>query len=119
MTLIIYDFEIFHKLEKTNSADESSKCLNYEEMLTLNIKLLSLLQNKFTLSKNIRDSSKIFNDVFKITNVQKFKFALSAKSSKKIFKHASIKLNIQKLASSLSAKNSKEMFENVSIKSSV
>ena len=33
----------FNKTKKTNFADESSKRLNYEKTLTLNIKLLSSL----------------------------------------------------------------------------
>ena len=89
-----YDFEIFHKLKKTNFVNESSKRLNYEKTSTLNIKLLSSLQNKFTLSKNMRNSLKIFNDVFKITNVQKFESASNVKDSKEIFENASMKLNV-------------------------
>ena len=43
LTLTAYDFEIFHKSERTNSADESSRRFNYEKASTLNIKLLSSL----------------------------------------------------------------------------
>ena len=114
--MTVYDFEIFYKSKKTNFADESSKRLNYEKTSTLNIKLLPSLQSKFTLSKNMRNSSKIFDDVFKITNVQKFEFALSAKNLKEMFESASIKSNVQKFASSLNARNSKEMFKSVSTK---
>ena len=119
LILIVYDFKIFYKSEKTNSADESSRRLNYEKTSTLNIKLLSLLQNKFALSKSMRNSSKISDDVFEITNVQRFEFTSSARNSKKMLENASMKSNIQKFAPSLSARNSKEMFENVSTKSSV
>ena len=92
--MTVYDFEIFYKSEKTNSADESLRRLNYKKTLTLNIKLLSSLQNKLTLSKNMRNFLKIFDDVFEITDVQKFEFALSAKNSKEMFKNASMKLNV-------------------------
>ena len=114
--MTVYDFKIFYKSEKTNSADESSRRSNYEKTSTLNIKLLSSLQSKFTLSKNMRNSSKIFDDIFEITDVQKFESALSAKNLKEMLKSASMKLNAQKLAPSLSARNSKEMLENVSTK---
>ena len=51
MTLYVYDFEIFYKSEKTNFVNESSKRLNYEKTLMLNIKFLSSLQSKLALSK--------------------------------------------------------------------
>ena len=44
--LIIYNFEIFHRSNK------SSRRLNYEKISSLNIKLLLTLQNKLTLSSN-------------------------------------------------------------------
>ena len=117
--MIAYDFEIFHKSKKTNFADESSKRSDYEKTSTLNIKLLSSLQSKLALSKNMRDSSKIFNDVFEITNVQRFESASSARNLKKMLKDASMRSNVQKLAPSLSARNLKEMFKNVSTRSNV
>ena len=119
LTLTVYNFKIFYKSKKTNSADELSRRSNYEKTSTLNIKLLSSLQNKLALSKSMRNFSKIFDDVFKIANVQRFESASNAKNSKKMLKNASMKSNVQKLTSSLSAKNSKEMFKNVSIRSSV
>ena len=105
MTLIVYDFKIFYKSKKINFADESSKRLNYEETLTLNIKLLSSLQSKFTLSKNMRDFSKIFDDMFEIINVRKLNFASSARNLKKIFKNATMKSSVQKFEFSKSIKN--------------
>ena len=117
--MTVYNFKIFHKSEKTNFANESSRRSDYEETSTLNIKLLPSLQSKLALSKNMRNFSEIFNDVFKITNVQKFESASSARNLKKMFENASMKLNVQKLASSLNAKNSKKMFESVSTRSSV
>ena len=117
LTLTVYNFKIFYKLKKINFADESSRRLNYKKASTLNIKLLSLLQSKLALSKNMRNFLKIFDDVFKITDVQKFESALSAKNLKKLLKSASMKSNAQKLALSLSAKNSKKMFKSVSTKS--
>ena len=92
--MIVYDFEIFYKSEKTNFVNESSRRSDYEETSTLNIKFLSSLQSKFTLSKNMRDFLKIFDDAFEITDVQKFDFALNAKNLKKMFKNATIKLNV-------------------------
>ena len=50
MTLIVYDFEIFHRFNKINSTNESSKRFDYEKISLLNIRLLSTLQNKLTLS---------------------------------------------------------------------
>ena len=74
LILTIYDFEMFHKLEKANFVDKLSRYLDYEKTSMLNIKFLLLLQNKLALSKNMRNFLKIFNNVFKIINVQKFKF---------------------------------------------
>ena len=48
--LIIYDFKIFYRLNKINSTNESSKRFDYEKISSLNIRLLSTLQNKLTLS---------------------------------------------------------------------
>ena len=92
--MTVYDFEIFYKSEKINFADESSKRLNYKKTSTLNIKFLSSLQNKLALSKNMRDFSKIFNDVFEITDVRKLDSASNARNSKKMFKNATIRLNV-------------------------
>ena len=50
--LIVYDFEIFHRLNNKNSTNESLKRPDYEKISSLNIKLLSTLQNKLTLSLN-------------------------------------------------------------------
>ena len=91
--MIVYDFEIFYKSKKTNFVNESSKRLNYEKTSILNIKLLSLLQSKFTLSKNMRDFSKIFDDTFKITNVRKLNFASSAKNLKEMLENAMMRLS--------------------------
>ena len=71
----------------------------------LNIKLLPLLQNKFILSKNMQDSSKIFDDAFEITNIQKHDFALNAKASKKMFENATMRLNAQKFKFSKNIKS--------------
>ena len=94
LTLIVYDFEIFHKLKKINFVNELSRRLNYEKTSTLNIKFLSLLQNKFALSKNMWNFIKLFNDAFEIINVRKFNFALNVKNLKKMFKNATIRLNV-------------------------
>ena len=50
LTLIAYDFEIFRDSKTRNSTNKSSRRLDYEEISSLNIKLLSTLQNKLTLS---------------------------------------------------------------------
>ena len=52
MKLIVYDFEIFHRSKIKNSTNESSRRSNYEEISSLNIKLLSTLQNKLALSSS-------------------------------------------------------------------
>ena len=43
LKLVVYDFEIFHRAGKLNSADASSRRLDYEDLSPLNIKLLSTL----------------------------------------------------------------------------
>ena len=50
LTLTIYNFEIFHRSNKINSTNESSKRFDYEKISLLNIRLLLTLQNKLTLS---------------------------------------------------------------------
>ena len=50
LTLAAYDFEIFHRFDKTNSTDEPSRRFDYEEISSLNTRLLLTLQNKLTLS---------------------------------------------------------------------
>ena len=50
LTLTAYNFEIFHRFDKINSTNESSKRFDYEKISSLNIRLLSTLQNKLTLS---------------------------------------------------------------------
>ena len=50
LTLIIYNFEIFYRLNKINSTNKSSKRFDYKKNLLLNIRLLLILQNKLTLS---------------------------------------------------------------------
>ena len=117
--MTVYNFKIFHKSEKTNFINESSRRSDYERTSMLNIKLLSSLQSKFALSKNMRDSSEIFDDVFEIINVQKFEFASSARNLKEMLENALMRSNVQKFASLLSVKNSKKMFESVSTRSSV
>ena len=117
--MIVYDFEIFHKSRKINFADKLSRRLNYEKTLTLNIKLLLSLQNKLTLSKNMRDFLKIFNNAFEITNVWKLNFALSAKNSKKMFKNATMRSNAQKIEFSKNIKNFRKMLENTLSKSNI
>ena len=117
--MIVYDFEIFHKSKKINSADESSRRSNYKKTSTLNIKLLSSLQSKLTLLKNMRDFSEIFDDAFEITNIQKLDFVSSARNSKEMFENATIRLNVQKFKFLKSIKDFRKMFENASLKSNV
>ena len=105
LTLTVYNFEIFYKSEKTNFADESSRRLNYEKTSTLNIKFLSSLQSKFTLSKNMRNLLKIFDDAFEIINVWKLDSASSVKDLKEMFKNAAMRLNVQRFEFSKNIKN--------------
>ena len=100
MTLTVYDFEIFYKSKKTNSADELSRRFNYEKTSTLNIKLLLSLQSKLALLINMRNSERIFNDVFELASVSRFKFMLNANDFIKMFKSASTKSSVQKFKSS-------------------
>ena len=60
----------------------------------LNIKHLSSSQNEFTSSKSMQNSLKMFVDVFKITNVQKFKSATNAKDFIKTFENVMSKSNV-------------------------
>ena len=50
--LAAYNFEIFHRLNNKNSANDSSRRPDYEKTSSLKITLLSTLQNKLTLSSN-------------------------------------------------------------------
>ena len=100
LILTVYDFEIFYKSERTNFVNESSRRSDYEKTSTLNIKLLSSLQNKFALSINMRDFEKIFNDVFELTSVSRFKSVLSARNFIKMLENALTRLSAQKFKSS-------------------
>ena len=77
LTLTVYDFEIFHRSKARNLANESSRRLDYEEISSLNIKLLSTLQNKLALSfdeksltQSERKNSMNLIFIFYLTNVQ-------------------------------------------------
>ena len=105
--------------KKINFVNELSRRSNYKKISILNIKLLLSLQSKFTLSKNVRDFSKIFNDTFKIINVQKLDSASSAKNSKKMFENATMKSNVQKFKSLKSINSFRKILENMSLKSNV
>ena len=59
----------------------------------LNIKHLSSSQNEFTLSKSMQNSLKMFNDVFKIADVQKLKSATRARNFIKTFESVMSKLS--------------------------
>ena len=59
----------------------------------LNIKYLSLSQNELALSKNMQNSLKISDNIFKIADVQKLKFATSARDFIKTFKSVMSKSN--------------------------
>ena len=50
--LIVYDFKIFHRSNDKNSTNELSRRFDYKKISSLNIKLLSTLQNKLTLSSS-------------------------------------------------------------------
>ena len=60
----------------------------------LNIKHLSSSQNELALSKNMQNSLKMSDDMFKITDVQKLKSATSAKSFEETFESVTSKLNV-------------------------
>ena len=59
----------------------------------LNIKHLSSSQNRLASLKNMQNFLKMFNDVFKITDVQKLKFATSAKIFIKTFENVMLRSN--------------------------
>ena len=50
--LAAYNFEIFHRSNNKNSANDSSRRFDYEKISLLKITLLSTLQNKLTLSSD-------------------------------------------------------------------
>ena len=50
LALAAYDFEIFHRPDKTNPTDGSSRRSDYEGTSPLNTRLLPTLQNKLALS---------------------------------------------------------------------
>ena len=60
----------------------------------LNIKHLSSSQNEFASSKSMQNSLKMFDDVFKITDIQKLEFTTNAKNFEETFKNVTLKLNI-------------------------
>ena len=60
----------------------------------LNIKHLSSSQNEFASSKSMQNFLKMFNDVFKIADVQKLKSATSAKNFEKTFESVTSKSNV-------------------------
>ena len=60
----------------------------------LNIKHLSSSQNEFASSKSMQNSLKMFDDVFKITDVQKLKSATSAKDFEEMFENVTSRLNV-------------------------
>ena len=67
----------------------------------------------------MRNSLKIFNDAFKITDVQKFNFASNVKNLKRMLKNVTMKLNAQKFKFSKNIKDFRKMFKNVLLKSNV
>ena len=113
LTLTVYDFEIFHKSERTNFTDESSRRSDYKETSTLNIKLLSSLQNKLALSISMRNSERIFNDAFELTNVSKLESVLNARDFMKMLENASTRSNAQKFESSANVWDFNQMLMNV------
>ena len=83
----------------------STNVLNFDQMFMnvltklnihfkLNIKHLLSSQNEFTLSKNMQNFLKMFNDAFKIINVSKLEFATSARNFIKTFENVMSKLNV-------------------------
>jgi len=52
LKLVIYNFKIFYRLSKKNSTNKLLRRLDYKRVLSLNIKLLSILQNKLALLFN-------------------------------------------------------------------
>ncbi len=70
LKLVVYNFEIFYCLNKKNLTNKLSKYFNYKEILLLNTRLLSILQNKLTLllNKNLLTQSKqkILNNLISI-----------------------------------------------------
>ena len=60
----------------------------------LNIKHLSSSQNEFASSKNIQNSLKIFDDVFKITDVQRLKSAINVKNFEETFESVTSRSNV-------------------------
>ena len=89
--LIVYNFEIFHRFDFKNSANESFKRFDYKNVCFLNIKLLSTLKSKLTLTINDESLSqnkrkKTFFDYI-LTNVQfnaVDEFAESSQNKRKI-----------------------------------
>ena len=73
LKLIVYNFEIFHRSKIKNSTNESSRRSNYEKISSLNIKLLSTLQNKLALSSNekslTQSERKILNALILKSNI--------------------------------------------------
>ena len=60
----------------------------------LNIKHLSSSQNELTSLKNMQNSLKMSDDMFKIADVQKFKSATNAKNSEKTLENVTSRSNV-------------------------
>ena len=78
---------------------------------------MSSLQSKLTLSINMRNFKKIFNDVFELINVSKLKSVSSARNFIKMLENALTKLSVQKFKSSTNVWDFNQMFINVLTKS--
>ena len=121
LTLITYDFEIFHRSKTRNSTNESSRRLDYEEISSLNIKLLSTLQNKLALSfdeKSLTQSERknsmnsIF--VFYLTNVQTSVIDerySSSQNKREILKNLVLMFQLIEIQIVISRKKMRDIFE--------
>ena len=73
--LTVYNFGIFYRFNKINSTNELLKRFNYKKISLLNIRLLSMLQNKLTLlfTNKSRNKFSITQNKRKNSNLLTFK----------------------------------------------
>ena len=125
--MTVYDFEIFHRFDKSNSTNASFRRFDYEKISSLNIKLLSTLQNKFALSfideiSMTQNERKNFIMSFQFETIFTLAEAVVEKTffvniKKQILNDFASMFQLANVAIIISKKNVKIMIENVYEKS--
>ena len=95
--MTVFDFEIFHRFNKTNSTNKSLKRFDYEKILSNKTTLLLTLQNKLTLSNIDNLLSSISQNKRKNSNNLNFKLiSILTLNVVKIVNNKTLSQNIKK-----------------------